>query len=360
MTLPSDFYAVILAGGRGTRFWPLSRRALPKQCLSLDGGPTLIQRTVARTGLPLDRVLIVTGPDMADVIGQQVPGVELLIEPSPRNTAPAIAWAAWEVARRGGAGCFVLPSDHMIGDEPSFRAALASAAEVARGGALVTLGVRPTRPETGFGWIEPELSDGVTLGAGGSPPPATPPAPASFPVRRFVEKPALPVAEALHAGGRHLWNAGMFVWTTDAVLGAVRAHLPGTHAMLGALAEGAEVDAVWGQSEATSIDYGVMERAGGIRVVPVDFGWSDVGSWPALLEVLPPGEGGVSVADAVVARRAAHNIVHAPGKLVALLGVEDLIVVDTPDALLVARRDDAQDVRLLLEEIERRGLGRHA
>ncbi|MFN7146515.1 MAG: sugar phosphate nucleotidyltransferase, partial [Myxococcota bacterium] len=199
---------------------------------------------------------------------------------------------------------------------------------------------------------------GPVFGGGGAPPPPQRP-PLDRAVRRFVEKPPLDVAEALLAGGKHLWNAGMFVFTTRAMLDAVDAHMPGARAMITALRCGRPVAEAWGLSEATSIDYGVMERSDRIRVVPVDVGWSDVGSWPALLDVLPAGEGGVSVAEAVVARNAANNIVHAQGKLVALLGVEDLIVVDTPDALLVARRSDAQEVRLLLEEIERRGLGRH-
>jgi mannose-1-phosphate guanylyltransferase len=338
--LPSDYFAVVLAGGRGTRFWPLSRRAVPKQCLSLDGGPTLLQRTVARTGLPAERVLVVTGPDMVDAVRAQLPDAQLLVEPSPRNTAAPIAWAALEVERRGGAGCFVLPSDHVVADEPAFRAALAAAAQVASRGGLVTLGVRPTRPETGFGWIEAGPGAGVDV-----------------PVRRFVEKPPLAVAERLLAGGRHYWNAGMFVWTPRALLDAVDAHLPGTAAMIGRLREGADIADAWGASEATSIDYGVLERAAGLRVVPVDFGWSDVGSWTALDEVLPASEGGVSVARAVVALRAEGNIVHAADKLVALLGVHDLVVVDTPDVLLVARREDAQEVRALLEAVERRGHG---
>ncbi|MDP2314131.1 MAG: sugar phosphate nucleotidyltransferase [Pseudomonadota bacterium] len=341
MTLPVDYFAVVLAGGRGTRFWPLSRRALPKQCLSLDGGPTLLQRTVARTGLPPERVLIVTGPDMVAAVREQLPGIELLVEPSPRNTAAAIAWAAFEVERRGGAGSYVLPSDHVVQDEPAFRTALATAAAVAETGALVTLGVRPTRPETGFGWIE--------VGEGTGP---------DRPVRRFVEKPGRAVAEALLAGGQHLWNAGMFVWSSEALLAAVDTHLSGTAAMVAGLRSGSTIADVWALAEATSIDYGVLERAEGIRVVPVDFGWSDVGSWPALLEVLPAGEGGVSVAEAVIAIRAEGNVVHAPGKVVALLGVDGLVVVDTPDALLVAPVADAQDVRLLLEEAERRGLVR--
>ncbi len=342
---------MVLAGGRGTRFWPLSRRTLPKQCLSLDGGPTLLQRTVARTGLPPDQVLVVTGPDMAEQVAAQVPGVELLIEPSARNTAPAIAWAAYEVERRGGAGCFVLPSDHVVRHEPAFRAALAVAARVASGGALVTLGVRPTHAETGYGWIEamnPRVGDGPD---GGCP---------DLPVGRFVEKPPLAVAERMLAGGHHLWNAGMFAWTPAALLDAVATWLPGTHAMIQGLRAGDGIADAWALSEATSIDYGVLERARGIRVLPVDFGWSDVGSWPALADVLPAGEGGAAVAAAVVALRSSGNIIHAQGKLVALLGIHDLIVVDTPDALLVASRADAQQVRLLLEEVEKRGLGRYA
>lgn len=335
-------FAVVLAGGRGTRFWPLSRRVLPKQCLSLDGGPTLLQRTVSRTGLPMERVLVVTGPDMAGAVRDQLPGVELLVEPSPRNTAAAIAWAALEVQRRGGTGCFVLPSDHVIADEPAFRKALATAATVAESGALVTLGVRPTRPEVAYGWIE--------MGTAGG---------ADRPVVRFVEKPPLEEAVRYFAGGRHLWNAGMFVWSSEALLEGVAAFLPGTAAMVAGLRRGSTVADVWALSEATSIDYGVMERAAGIRVLPVDFGWSDVGSWSALLDLLPLGEGGAAIAKEVIALRASGNVVHAPGKLVALLGVNDLIVVDTPDALLVAPVSEAQNVRQLLEEVERRKLGRY-
>ncbi|MFZ5476263.1 MAG: mannose-1-phosphate guanylyltransferase [Myxococcota bacterium] len=335
MTLPSDWFAVVLAGGRGTRFWPLSRRARPKQCLSLDGGPTLLQRTVSRTGLPPERVLVVTGPDMEEAVREQVPGVGVLVEPSARNTAAPIAWAALEVERRGGVGCVVLPSDHVIADEVACRDALATATHVATNSSLVTLGIRPTRPETGYGWIEADDGPGPALA-----------------VRRFVEKPPQEVAVQLLASGRHLWNAGMFVWTAGALLDAVAAHLPGTRTMIGRLRDGAPIGEAWGLSEATSVDYGVLERASGLRVLPVTFGWSDVGSWPALLEVLPGGEGGVAVADGVVAIRARGNVVHAAGKLVALLGVEDLLVVDTPDALLVARASEGQQVKELLALVE--------
>jgi mannose-1-phosphate guanylyltransferase len=344
----STLYAVVMAGGRGTRFWPLSRRALPKQCLSLDGGPTLIQRTVARLHplVPIERVLVVTGPDMVDAVREQLPGLpaaNLFVEPSPRNTAPVVAWMAYEVERRGGGVIAVLPSDHAIADEAAFRDALAVAAAVADREALVTLGVVPTRAETGYGWIEPADGDEVDR-----------------PVARFVEKPPHKVAEALLAGGRHLWNAGMFLWRHDVVLRAVDRHLPGSAAAVGALRGGATIDEVWTRFEATSVDYGVLEHATNLRVLPVDFGWSDVGSWTALGDVLSAEGWGSGVASAVVAEGASRNLVHAAGKLVALLNVEDLIIVDTADTLLVARRQDAQAVKNLLDTVEGKFPGRYS
>lgn len=346
--MPLPLYAVVLAGGRGTRFWPLSRRALPKQCLSLDGGPTLVQRTVARLQplVPLERILVVTGPDMADVVRGQLPELpagNLLVEPAPRNTAPAVAWTAEVVAARGGGVIFVLPSDHAVRDEARFRDDLAWAAGVAEAGALVTLGVRPSRPETGFGWIEPEPGEGRDLA-----------------VRRFVEKPPLAEAERMLAGGRHLWNAGMFAWRHDVLLDAVRRWMPSTWTALEGLRAGRPLAEVWTGFDATSVDYGILEHERGIRVIPVDFGWSDVGSWPALAEVLDPEAWGSGVAEEVVAEDARGNLVHAAGKLVALLGVEDLIVVDTPDALLVARRERAQAVKNLLDAVEKHHPGRYS
>ena len=200
------------------------------------------------------------------------------------------------------------------------------------------LGVRPTRAETGFGWIEP-AADGR--------------------VARFVEKPPQAVADALFAGGRHLWNAGMFVFRVDAFRAALARHAPGTAAALDALDGGAAIADAWGLTEATSLDYAVMERHDDVRVVPLDCGWSDVGSWPALDEVLPQREGGAGVAAEVVALDASHNLFHAEGKLLALVGVQDLIVVSTPDAVLVARRDDAQRLRDLLEALDAAGLARY-
>lgn len=338
-------YAVILAGGRGTRFWPLSRKRLPKQCLALDGGPTLIQATLQRLlpDIPPERVLVITGPDMVEAIAAQLPQLppaNLLVEPSGRNTAPCIAWACWEVARRGGDHFVVLPADHHIGNEAAFRAALREAAGIAMSGALVTLGIRPTRPETGFGWIEP--GDADRLGG--------------LPVRRFVEKPPRAVAERLLQERRCLWNAGMFVWRTDVLRQNIRSFLKGCEAFIERLEEGAALADVWGLTEATSVDYGILEHAAGVRTLPVDFGWSDVGSWPVLAELLPDQGWGSGVAEPVVAVEARGNLLHAPGKLVALLGVENLVVVDRPDVLLVADKSRSQDVRALIEELERRGL----
>lgn len=335
-------YAVILAGGRGTRFWPLSRRALPKQCLSLDGGPTLIQRTVARILplVPVERVLVVTGPDMASAIRAQLPDLpaeNLLIEPSARNTAPVAAWTAWEVARRGGGTICVLPSDHMIGDEDGFRTALAIALTSAGEGGIVTLGIRPTHPETGFGYIEP----------------AAPTTPGSVtPVRRFVEKPDQQRAIELIATGC-VWNAGMFCWRSETVQAAVRSFLPRTAAAMDAWRDGAPLTDVWGRTDATSVDYGILERSDGIRVVPGDFGWSDVGSWPALAEILPAHDWGCGVGE-VESLRASGNVVYSRDRLVALLGVEDLVIVDTPDVLLVARKSEGQKVKDLLDQVEQR------
>jgi mannose-1-phosphate guanylyltransferase len=333
--------AVVLAGGRGTRFWPLSRRARPKQVIDLAGEGTLLARTLDRLdGLVAPgRRLVVTGPDMAAVVQAECGASPVIVEPSGRNTLPAIAWGAWEAGCRGADIVVVLPSDHHVARPAALRAALEEAVGVAATGALVTLGVRPTRAETGFGWIEP--------GEGGT-------------VARFVEKPPQTVADALFAGGRHLWNAGMFVFRVDALRAALRRHTPGAAAALEGLDTGASIGEVWPRMEATSLDYAVMERHDDVRVVALDCGWSDVGSWPALDEVLPAREGGAGVAGEVLALDASHNLFHAEGQLLALVGVHDLIVVSTPDVVLVARRNDAQRLRDVLATLDAAGLTRYS
>lgn len=348
----SELWGLIMAGGRGARFWPRSRRAQPKQCLSFDGGTSLLRRTVERLTplIPPERLLVVTGPDMEEAVRAElvaVPPSNVLVEPSGRNTAPCIGWGAVEVGRRGGSGAImaVVPSDHHIEDEAALRSVLAAAAEAARNtNALITLGLRPTRAETGYGYLEV----GSPVGDWGGH--------AFRMVERFREKPNEETAREYLSGGKHLWNAGMFVFSVGSVRDAFRHFLPATAVVLeelqrrpGRLAE------LWPETDRISIDYGIMERSLHLLTVPCDLGWTDLGSWDSAGELLPEVEGGRGVADAVVALDSSGNVVHAAGKTVALLGVDNLVVVDTGDALLVMRRGRGQQVRQLLDRLEAEG-----
>lgn len=343
-------WAVILAGGRGTRFWPRSRRDLPKQCLALDGARTLVQQTVDRLGdlVPPERVLVVTGPDMQAVVADQLPELppdNVLVEPRGRNTAPCIAWALAVVQARGGDAMVVLPSDHRIEDPERFREVLRGAVAAARDtGALVTLGQTPTRAETGYGYLQL----GEQVGAWEHQ--------RVLRVGRFVEKPDAATAQRYLDGGNHLWNGGMFVWTTEALDQALQAHLPRTAAGVARLRAGTPVEEVWGELDATSIDYGVLERHDAVLTVPCEFGWSDLGSWQAMTQVLPATPWGWGRVDDAVVHDADNCVVDVPQRLVALLGVEGLVVVDTGDVLLVADLERSQEVPKLLEVLRRRGL----
>ncbi len=353
MKHPNKLRVLVMAGGRGTRFWPLSRARLPKQCLPLAGERTLIQRTVARLKGLVDpeEILVATGRGMEDAIRAQLPELppeNFLVEPRGRNTAPCIAWGAVEIARRAGgeAVMAVLPADHVVSDEQLFRDTLAAAARAAsETNSLVTIGIKPTRPETGYGY----LWLGGELGRWGDK--------AFHRVRRFVEKPDHKTAQTFLESGDYLWNAGMFCWTVDAIRDAYREYLPGTWAAMEALAhKPGTIEDLWERFDATSVDYGVMERSRGVLTVPGSFGWSDVGAWTALPEVLAATAGGcVRAADTVVIE-SQDNVVHAPGKLVALLGVSGAVVVDTPDVLLISRRERAQEIREITKELRRRGL----
>ncbi len=347
---------LVMAGGRGTRFWPLSRAVRPKQCIALSGERSLIQQTVDRLNglVKPECVLIATGRDMEQAVRQQLPEIpaeNFLVEPRGRNTAPCIAWGAVEIARRWGGDTVmaVLPADHLVADEVSFRQVLAAAAEGAsRTNSLVTIGIQPTRPETGFGY----LKVGGELGRWGGKP--------FLRVRRFVEKPDVETARTFLESKEYLWNAGMFCWTVDAIRDAYREYLPGTWAAMEALThQPSTIEKLWERFDATSVDYGVMERSRGVLTVPADLGWSDVGAWSALPAVLGASQGGTLVAKEKVIIDASGNVVHSPDKLVALLGVEGLVIVDTPDVLFVGRLDRAQDMRAINEELERRGLQRY-
>lgn len=343
-------YALILSGGAGTRLWPRSRRARPKQFLDLVGQRSLLQETVERVAdlIPIERVFVVAPPEHRALIHEQLPNLALdhvVVEPYPRGNAAAVglAMAALQ-AFDPEAVVAVLPSDHVIRKRTAFREVLLSATAAAELGYLVTLGIEPGGPDTGFGYIEA----GERLAVDG---PA-----AVYAVRRFIEKPKREAAERMVRDGGHYWNAGMFVWRVATVLEAYRTHLPRTAAAIEVLIEAVGspryeqvlADA-WEETERTTIDYGIAERARNVAVVPADIGWHDVGSWARLAEVLGGGSG------EILGHSAERNYVYAPGRLVALVGVDDLIVIDTPDALLVASRDRSEEVKAIVDRLEREG-----
>jgi mannose-1-phosphate guanylyltransferase len=342
-----------MAGGGGTRLWPASRKRRPKQFLPLlagggnDPGSTLLGATVERVqGLvPADRILVVTAADqVAEVVrtAPSVPRENIVIEPEARNTAACIGLGALEVLRRDPAGVLaVLPSDQWVRDHAGYRATLERAIDVARDGAIVTIGIVPTAPETGFGYLEigHETERGARV------------------VDRFVEKPDLATAETYLRGRRHLWNSGMFVFSAKRLLEAVRLHLPELAAILDAIAaEPARTAELYPQAPSISIDYGVMEKLprGDVFVVPGEFGWNDVGSWSALPTLRPADLHGNTAAGEHVTVDARGNVLYAEGKtLIAAVGVEDLIIVSTGDAVLVMPKSRAQDVREVVENLKK-------
>jgi mannose-1-phosphate guanylyltransferase len=355
-------FAVVMAGGSGTRFWPASRLARPKQFLSLGRGgeETLLQATVrrARDVVGLEHVLVVTSARHAHATAEQIPDLpaaNILLEPVGRNTAPCIAWASAHVRRRDPAAVIgALPADPHIGDETEFAATLERAFAAAETGAIATIGVYPTRPETGYGYLELESPLGSSR--------------AAQPVRAFVEKPTAERAQAYVQTGRHLWNCGMFFFPASVILREIARHLPD----LAAFVAGCDEAAASGQEQAfvterypalasISIDYGVMEKTDGILVVPAAFGWDDVGSWAAAFELAPKdGDGNAALAGDLLAIDASGCLASTrAGKLVVLLGVRDLVVVDTEDALLVLPRARAQDVAKVVAALKATSRDRH-
>ena len=347
-------YAVIMAGGRGSRFWPRSRESKPKHLLDIVSDKTIIRETVDRIRplIPPEKTLIVTGQSHAGELIRQLPEIpkeNIIIEPVGRNTAPCIGLAALHIRRKTpDAVMLVLPSDHLIADENGFRSILEAAAAMAkRGDYLVTIGIRPTGPETGYGYIERGQEQAAVMGE------------TVYDVRSVREKPDLVQAQAMMAQGGFFWNSGMFVWQVSTILDALKQWLPDLNdglqrmdAALGTAREASVVAEVYGQTRSVSIDYGVMEKARNTLVIPGDFGWSDVGSWDALWEASPRDEQGNAVRGETVAIDSRNCLVHGPGKTVALVGVEDLIVVETDDALLICKRGRSQDVRKVVDRLE--------
>jgi mannose-1-phosphate guanylyltransferase len=344
----SSFWAVIPAGGAGTRLWPMSRAAQPKFLLPFLGDRSLLQQTARRLSLlaPPSRTLVVCGPAHAAAIARQLPDVpatHLVAEPSPKGTGPAIGLAAALIARADPnalMGSFA--ADHEVHDEAAFARAIAVAVEAAKDGWLVTIGIRPTRPETGYGYVERTDESLVETKVGGA-----------YRVARFVEKPSRDRASAYLASGRFLWNASMFVWRVQTLLDELARLQPAVYAGVRRIATAWEspereevLAAQWAAMPSCSIDQGVMERAERIAVIPVEMGWSDVGDWHGLSALLGGDDHGNSVRGQLVQVNTTNSAVWSTtGRLVAMVGMDNVVAVDTPDALLIADRTRTQDVR---------------
>jgi mannose-1-phosphate guanylyltransferase len=367
MSTKIDFRPVILAGGSGTRFWPRSRRARAKQVLALDGDRSMLQQTVERLK-PLaadDKVWIITNSLLSHEIAEQLPTLpheHIIEEPAARNTAPACGLAAFIIERQNpNAILGIFPSDHVIADEPRFLKALQRGINIASAGDnIVVLGIEAIKPETGYGYIE---TGEYTLDD------------TALHVRRFTEKPNLIRAGEFVAAGNYYWNSGMFIWSARTLANAVREHLPETAPMLEAIAAAygtPQFDEVFAnlypKCENISVDYAVLEPRSAkgehlshLYCLPAEFKWNDLGSWSSLHEYQTEikqrgdGDGNVAETDGHLAIDAANNYIYAYKKFVALVGVENLVVVDTEDALLIAHRDHAQDVGKVVRELTAAG-----
>src|SRR5215468_9846539 len=356
-------HAVVLAGGRGTRFWPRSRTRTPKQLLNIVGKETMLEQTVARLRplIPAERVWTVTNAVQAGAVRKQVPAAarkRVLVEPKGLNTAVAIGLAAIHARHTGHGDALlaVLPADHYIAQPEKYRKIVSASLDVAREpGRMVVLGIPPTRPETGFGYIE---RLGEPIAARGLP---------VFAVKRFTEKPALPFAVEYVASGKYHWNAGMFFWRVSTFLENLKRFLPKTHAALEDLANlidtrsyETKLRAMYQKLQNISVDYAVLEpatRTAGpprVFVIPAEVGWGDIGSWAAVYELLAKKNGENVLAGEGHALDAEGNFLWSPTKFVAAIGVRDLVVVETPDALLICPRDRTQDVAKIVKHLEER------
>ena len=354
-------YAVIMAGGGGTRFWPWSRETRPKQVLPILSSRTMIRETVERISplIPPERILIVTSRSQANQLYKEVPQVprkNLIREPMGKNTAPCLCLAAVHIQKVDpGAVLIVLPADHFIGDGKEFLRTLRRAAEFAfREEFLVTLGITPTGPETGYGYIQrgPMLGDvrGTKI----------------FEAKAFREKPTLPKAKGYLRRGDYLWNSGMFIWRAEVFLGTVKKYLPRLYrdmqelkAVLGTRGEKKELEKVYARCPSISVDYGIMEKAPNVALMEARFGWSDVGSWSVLWNLWPKDpEGNVCLQGGkgrILTLGSSGCVIRGEKNLIAVLGLKDMVVAQAGDAVLVCPRDRAQDVRLVLQELKERG-----
>jgi mannose-1-phosphate guanylyltransferase/mannose-1-phosphate guanylyltransferase/mannose-6-phosphate isomerase len=351
---------VVLSGGSGTRLWPLSRKSRPKQLLPLAGANTMIQETLARArGPSFAAPIVICGEGHRFLVAEQllecgISGADIILEPMGRNTAPAAAIAALQVAARDLDGLLLLmPSDHVVADLEAFHAAVATAAKAARTGALVTFGITPTGPETGYGYVQGGAALADAAGA--------------FVVERFVEKPDRPTAEKYLASGDYYWNSGMFLFAAETFLAEMRRLEPAMLEHCRRALDAAEKDAdfirlpkdIFAACPSQSIDYAIMEHAARAAVVPVDMGWNDVGSWQSLWEIASRNDEGNVVQGDVLLHEARNSYIRSEGPLVAAIGIEDLVIVATADAVMISHRSATQDVKKIVDELERQSRHHH-
>jgi len=345
MKQDKNLYAVILAGGSGTRFWPRSRRNLPKQFLPILGQESLFQMTLKRIRACVapDHVYIVTNQQYKKIILQQtrsltIPGRNILLEPEGKNTAPAICWAAIRIYQHNkDAVMAVLPSDHLIARPLQFLHLLNKAVSLARSRFLVTFGIVPTRPETGFGYIKATKVKDV------------------WKVDRFIEKPDARRAKRFVTAHNYFWNSGMFVWRCEDILDAFRKYLPKVFHLLMRF-RGKNVSRFWEDLPNISVDYGILEKARNVAVIPArDLGWSDLGSWEALSEVLSADKKGNIFKGNIINIDSKNTFIQGDKRLIAAVGLQDMIIVDTDDALLVCPKDKSQDVKTIVERLKKKG-----
>ncbi len=355
----TKIYGVIMAGGVGTRFWPRSREKSPKQLLEISGRGTMIQNSVKRLEGFIDArdVFVVTNKLQKNLLAKQLPTIpneNILVEPVGRNTAPCIGLAALHIQKRDPAAVMVvLPADHIIQDTPEFLRVLTLACGVAdESQGLLTIGIRATHPETGYGYIQmyndhgpdnPYASKGI------------------FRVKTFAEKPNLQTAERFLASGDFLWNSGMFVWSASSILREIQRSLPDLHRELVKIGKAIEtpeyqqtLETVYGIIRGISVDYGVMEKAEKVYVIPGQFGWNDIGSWDEVYRISGKDDQGNSITGKVVQAKTRNSLIYSESRVVATVGVEDLIIIDTGDALLVCKRGMSQDVKEISDFLRRK------
>ena len=355
--ISSRLYASILSGGIGSRFWPLSRETTPKQLLRVLGEESLLESTISRLDplVPAERISIVTNEKQAEIIkthlasgnGNVSPGY--VVEPMGRNTAPAIGIAALDIARKDPEAIMaVLPADHLISDGASFRGALEAAAAVAEEGHVVTFGIKPSYPETGYGYIK--AADAVIEESG------------RYTVRKvdcFVEKPDIETAKGYVEGGGYYWNSGIFLWKVEKILGEIKLHLPELYQKLMEIKEGGDIEEAYEEITGISIDHGILEKTADCVVIEADFPWSDMGSWNALGDIFEPDKDGNIIKGRVMDIDSRNSIIMGCERVVATIGLEDFIIIDTPDATMVCPKERAQEVKDLVGNIKKEGWIEH-